>query len=652
MGLGLCYGWFEYGGNPINWYAPTLVDNNNKWIAVSAGITRMCGHEEDGTLWGWGFNAHGELGSSDFDGYTDFTECPFQICDDRWIAVSAGNYFTVGLKEDGSLWAWGWNKMGQLGDGTTVDKHVPTRVGSDGDSWLAAAAGLNHVVAIKADGSLWAWGGNEYGELGNGSYDGIVDPPPHPVPAQIGTDTDWIFVSTGDSHNAAFKTDGSLWLWGLNGTGQLGDGTSGTAKTVPQRLDGAGTWLAVACGGSHTVATLEAGLTVPTVPQNFTATPGDTQVELTWEAPASDGGAAITHYEVSADDGTTWVTASTSTSHTFTGLTNGTEYTFKVRAVNSEGHGDAASVTATPCATSAGDFAGGSGTEEDPYLISTVAHLDNVRNYLDKHFKLTANLDLSVYGGEEGWEPIGTGTDPFTGYFDGDGHTISNLFIDRITEPRIGLFGYTGDTADIRDISLEDVRVTGDFYVGGLVGWNEGVIASAWVTGDVTGRSETGGLVGVNHGLITESWVEGTVTDVWGGDIGGLVAENYDRISNCHADAVVSSVSSFAGGLAGSNYGIINTSYAAGSVEGSSYVGGLVGLNSEGSIDTCYATGDANGTEDWINYTFVGGLVGLNRGSISNSYAREMHPARKISGAWSGLMPTLARLPVPIQPGL
>jgi alpha-tubulin suppressor-like RCC1 family protein len=168
-------------------------------------------------------------------------------------------------------------------------------------------------VAIKSDGSLWAWGGNEYGELGNGSSDGVSDPPAHPVPARIGTDTDWIFVSTSYAHNAAFKTDGSLWLWGLSSSGQLGDNTT-VSKFTPQRLDGAGTWLAVACGGSHTVATLEAGLTVPTAPQNFTVTPGDTQVALSWAAPVSDGGAAISGYEVSSDNGSTWVTASTSTS--------------------------------------------------------------------------------------------------------------------------------------------------------------------------------------------------------------------------------------------------------------------------------------------------------------------------------------------------
>src|SRR5690606_20685058 len=115
----------------IDWNVPTLVDNENKWIAVSAGSGHTVAIREDGTLWGWGFNARGELGSSGFDDYIDYTESPVQISSDRWIAVSAGDYFTIGLKEDGSLWAWGENDVGQLGNGSTENTSVPTRVGSE-----------------------------------------------------------------------------------------------------------------------------------------------------------------------------------------------------------------------------------------------------------------------------------------------------------------------------------------------------------------------------------------------------------------------------------------------------------------------------------------------------------------------------------------
>lgn len=273
------------------------------------------------------------------------------------------------------------------------------------------------------------------------------------------------------------------------------------------------------------------------------------------------------------------------------------------------------------------EFAGGVGHEDDPYLVAHAYHLYNVRNHHHSYnfFRQIEDISLIYFVSVSGWEPIGTKSEPFAGSYDGDGHTISNLFIDRITEPRIGLFGYTGDSADIRDISLEDVRVTGDFYVGGLVGENYGQITNSNVTGSITGRGEIGGLAGINYGLITDSWASGTMTDVWSGSAGGLVGENFGTISNCHAEAAVTSESSFVGGLVGYNYpeGIIKTSYAAGSVEGSSYVGGLVGVNNEGSIDQSYATGTVRGTEDWTDSTYAGGLVGYNyRGSISDSYAR------------------------------
>ncbi len=393
---GYAMGGFEYGGSSKNWNVPTLVDNENKWIAVSAGSQHTVAIKEDGTLWGWGFNIYGELGSSDFDNYIDYTKSPVQISSNRWIAVSAGEYFTVGLKEDGSLWAWGRNDLGQLGDGSVADKFIPTRVGSD--TWLAAAAGTDHVVAIKADGSLWAWGGNQYGELGNGSSDGITDPPPHPNPAQIGTDTDWSFVTAGYNHNAAIKRDGSIWLWGLGTLGRLGDGTT-ASKTTPQRLDVIGTWVAAACGDGHTAAILKAELTVPTAPQNFTATPGDGQVALSWTAPASDGGSAITKYQVSKDDGANWTDVGLNTTYTFTGLTNGTTYTFKVRAVNGAGNGAEASTTATPVAA---PISGSSGrrTVQTPVYQANIRTVDGT----EKVLLVTVGRDVgTVFIEEDPW---------------------------------------------------------------------------------------------------------------------------------------------------------------------------------------------------------------------------------------------------------
>jgi len=170
----------------------------------------------------------------------------------------------------------------------------------------------------------------------------------------------------------------------------------------------------------------------------------------------------------------------------------------------------------------AAGFAGGRGTAEAPYLISTVDHLNEVRNYLDKHFRLIEDLDLGVYGTGQGWEPIGTPDIPFTGTFDGNGHTISNLFINRGDDSRIGLFGSVGVSGSILNLGLVNVNVRGIYYVGGLAGENYGQITGSYAVGAVEGGSSVGGCVGSNYyGHIEKSYATGTVK---GKQAGGLVA--------------------------------------------------------------------------------------------------------------------------------
>ncbi len=289
---------------------------------------------------------------------------------------------------------------------------------------------------------------------------------------------------------------------------------------------------------------------------------------------------------------------------------------------------------------------GGSGTAEDPYQISDASQLNMVRHDLNAHYKLVNDIDLGVapYNQGQGWEPIGTKDDPFTGGFDGNGHTISNLYIDRDTD-YVGLFG-AFQNADIKNVVLENVNVTGKDWVGGLVGaQNNGTISNSHATGDVQGNEKVGGLVGDSaSGQITNSYA---TTDIEGSkSVGGLVGysvfsqitnsyatgnvagNNYDHagglvgffdrgeIINSHAAGNVTSSGNSDGGLVGYLYeSSIENSYATGDVKGNNYVGGLVGQKTFCDIENSYATGTVKGNSE------VGGLVGYSHGTITNSYA-------------------------------
>ena len=249
-------------------------------------------------------------------------------------------------------------------------------------------------------------------------------------------------------------------------------------------------------------------------------------------------------------------------------------------------------------------FGGGSGTVGDPYKIASAIHLWLVREELNKHFKLTKDLDLSFITEKEGFDPIGDDGNPFIGTFDGNGKVIRKLKINRPVGWvgwRIGLFGQVGDGGVVKNIGLEDVDVRGESYVAGLVGMNLGVIEKSHVTGSIQGVNSIGGLVGSNRGRIEKSYATGRVT------ASGSGLQN-----------------DWVGGLVAMNHGVIEKSYATGDVTGRNDVGGLVGYHTDGKIENSYATGDVTGTGQR-----VGGLVGSITGdvrktvktTIKNSYA-------------------------------
>lgn len=233
-------------GTTVNRPSPVRIGSGNDWAAVAAGYAHTLAIRSDGSLWAWGKNDHGQLG----DGSTTDASVPVQIgSDSDWVAVSAGTAHSVGLKSDGSLWVWGGNSLGQRGDVANEDRPAPVRVGA-ADSWAAAKAGLGHTVVLRADGSLRAMGAWKREVLASGGY--MIQSRLYVY--GIGSAKDWTAIAAGDWHSLALKSDGSLWAWGDNSSGQLGDGTTVTPVIEPQRVGQGLDWVAIDAGGDCSLA--------------------------------------------------------------------------------------------------------------------------------------------------------------------------------------------------------------------------------------------------------------------------------------------------------------------------------------------------------------------------------------------------------------
>ena len=253
-------------------------------------------------------------------------------------------------------------------------------------------------------------------------------------------------------------------------------------------------------------------------------------------------------------------------------------------------------------ATAQAQYSGGSGTAEDPYQIATAADLialGETPDDYDKHFILTADIDLDPnLPGRKVFDGPVIGVDEnnyFTGAFDGNGHTISNLTITGWLY--VGLFGLSDFGAKISNLGLEEVEINGSGpEVGSLVGRNEGAVINCYSTGAVSGEGDVGGLVGENRGTIVTSYSAAAVSGV--DNVGGLVGLNYGgRVSQCYSSGVVVG-GSCVGGLVGvenpwPGRGTIIDSYSTAAVSATTgNAGGLVGVGcGYGTVIRCYSAG-------------------------------------------------------------
>jgi alpha-tubulin suppressor-like RCC1 family protein len=233
-------------GNTIFRSSPVQVGALGTWNTISNSNQSSAAILADGTLWTWGIATDGQNG----DGTTLSRSSPVQVGSlTTWLSLAAAGYVTAAIKKDNTLWMWGGNGYGQLGDGTVASRSSPVQVGLL-TTWksTSTSGGRYNTIAIKADGTLWTWGRNNYGQLGLGNTTNISSP------QQVGALTNWLAVAGGYYHAVATKTDGTLWAWGRNNNqGQVGDGTS-LSRSSPVQIGALTNWLAVSAANYHSLA--------------------------------------------------------------------------------------------------------------------------------------------------------------------------------------------------------------------------------------------------------------------------------------------------------------------------------------------------------------------------------------------------------------
>jgi alpha-tubulin suppressor-like RCC1 family protein len=231
-----------YRSSPVS-----VVGGFTDWIQASAGGGHSLGLRANGTIWSWGYNSLGNLG----DGTNYTRSSPVSVVGGftDWIQTSAGNSHNLGLRANGTLWSWGSSNAGRLGDGTIISRSSPVSVIGGFTNWIQASAGGNHSLGLRANGTLWSWGsnGSGSGRLGDGTI--IYRSSPVSV---VGGFTDWIQASAGSNHSLGLRANGTLWSWGYN-AGRLGDGTFISRSSPVSVIGGFTDWIQTSAGGTHSL---------------------------------------------------------------------------------------------------------------------------------------------------------------------------------------------------------------------------------------------------------------------------------------------------------------------------------------------------------------------------------------------------------------
>ena len=229
--------------NNTSYSSPKQLGSGTDWRSLASSWGMTVASKTDGTLWGWGENHTGELGQNNVTVYSSPRQIPGSTWS-QWIATSSAYNATMAIKTDGTLWAWGYNSYGELGQNDRTNRSSPVQVGSD-TTW-SNPVDMDSKSIIKSDNTLWSWGMNLYGQLGQNSRTSRSSPVQVPG-------TTWSRISHGSQIQFAIKTDGTMWAWGKNNYGALAQNNK-TDLSSPTQVPGT-TWKSVVTDQSTVIAT-------------------------------------------------------------------------------------------------------------------------------------------------------------------------------------------------------------------------------------------------------------------------------------------------------------------------------------------------------------------------------------------------------------
>ena len=249
-------------GTMISQQLPQMVPGLSNIVQVSTGSLLSVVLDSSGNVWAWGRNQIGEIGN----GTTNPTGClcvlnPTQSSISDVVKIAVGDRHTLALTSDGTVWGWGQNVRGQLGDNTNSPKPSPIQVGvgvSGFNDLIAISASLENSIALKSDGTVWVWGSNDFGQIGNGTVGGFDIDQPQLVPNL----NNIVQISAGEEFYTALRGDGKVFVWGKNDFGQVGNGTSGGNQSVPVLNTSLINIVDIKSGKGHNIARRKDGLIV------------------------------------------------------------------------------------------------------------------------------------------------------------------------------------------------------------------------------------------------------------------------------------------------------------------------------------------------------------------------------------------------------